>query len=1045
MGICVGIDVGSVALKLAVTGSAEDSESIQKLCDLNGHFWLWSGKSGRDEIVAALSECIRITRSPAAILQDLLEEVYRKIPEQEITRFAITGSNCQGLADFLGLEPSRDGAFVARVVQMFCPQARTVFEIGGRAFNFLPLNGEKNEKERRRKKRGGGGCEEGIGFFLEQQADRMGLSLDEMGEAACRAAQAPRISRGCSVFIKSDMIHSQQKGYKPDEVLRALCESVAIKFRTNAVKGKPVETPVAFVGGVSQNMGVVRALKQTFSLSDDDIIIPPFYAWCGAIGAAMGAAMGAATGAAMGAAAEAGRGRTEKGTAVTPALLRMYTPPKRRDAPISPLSFENVQFLNDRVPEEPDLSSGQFSAYMGIDIGSVSTKFSLLDQEGRLLYAIYRPTAGQPVEAVRGGMDEILAKFGDRLEILGVGTTGSGRELIAEIIGADAINDEITAHKEGAVHVSRVLGVEPPDTIFEIGGQDSKYISIEEGAVVDFAMNEACAAGTGSFLAEQAENLHINIRDEFARLAMEAPSPSHLGEFCTVIITRSLISLMHDGESVSNLVAGLALAVARNYLNLVVRRRPIGKVVYFQGGTASNRAVAAAFGAMLGRRIIVPPYNGVIGAMGAAVLARETLRESLRTTRFRGLRQEKLQMSSRNFTCRGCSNFCDVKEMTVDGRKSYWGNRCADRYSSPVVSSRKPVIPDLIELREKLFRKIAATGLEEGRMTIGLPRALHLFDLFPFWHTFFTELGMRVVMSPPSDSGIVESGQEIVEGNFCHPIDVAFGHVRHLAGADVDYILLPGADSVGLQNGACGSGGECARSCIWLRMLPDFMRMTTGLADASEKFLAPSLSLGLGLEAVQTELFRGVQKLGISKEESDTAAEKALMAQRKFQETLQDAGREALDILKETGEHGLVLVGRSYTIYDRNINCDVPRKLRTRYGANVIPYDFLPTVEAAGGNTAISGWEAAQRIRNAAHLTAGQENLHMIYNCSFPCGPDAEIKPLARRIADKPLLFLQFDGNGYDAGYMTRCEAFLASKGLLRTIVADDAAEEVLL
>ncbi len=295
--------------------------------------------------------------------------------------------------------------------------------------------------------------------------------------------------------------------------------------------------------------------------------------------------------------------------------------------------------LRDRVrPPQLPVLGAQEEAYLGIDIGSVSTNLVVLNAEGDVLHENYVRTDGRPIEVVRDGLRTIAQTLGDRIRICGVGTTGSGRELIGELVGADTITDEITAHTTGATHVARTLLGEPVDTIFEIGGQDAKFIAIEDGVVVDFAMNEACAAGTGSFLEEQAERLGVSIKEEFARLAFQSRSPVRLGERCTVFMEQDVNAWQQRGAAREDLVAGLAYSVALNYLHRVVRGRRIGRAIYFQGGTAYNDAVAAAFAGILGTRIIVPPHNGVIGAIGMALLAQEKVRGTGRATTFRGLR-----------------------------------------------------------------------------------------------------------------------------------------------------------------------------------------------------------------------------------------------------------------------------------------------------------------------------------------------------------------------------------------------------------------------
>ena len=377
------------------------------------------------------------------------------------------------------------------------PQVRTVFEIGGESSKYIRLAGGNIVDYDR-----SGECAAGTGSFLDQQALRMQYSVEEVGCVAGGASCAARIAGRCSVFAKSDMIHAQQKGYSPAEILRGLCDAVARNFKSSIVKGRPVEAPVALIGAVSQNSGVTGALREAFGLAESALLVPEQYAWCGAIGTAMLEAE-----------------EPQKRSILEIHRLRQHSEESVQDT--HPLSTENVVQLRDRVGAYvAPAGDGPIPAYLGLDIGSVSTNVVAIDEFGTVIHDVYLRTAGRPIEAVQQGLAEVAEQWGTRLQIRGVGTTGSGRELIAEFVGADVVNDEITAHKTGAVHISSTLGGEPVDTIFEIGGQDSKFISIENGVVVDFAMNEACAAGTGSFLEEQAEKLGVSIKGEFAKLAL---------------------------------------------------------------------------------------------------------------------------------------------------------------------------------------------------------------------------------------------------------------------------------------------------------------------------------------------------------------------------------------------------------------------------------------------------------------------------------------------------------------------------------------------
>jgi predicted CoA-substrate-specific enzyme activase len=997
MGITIGLDIGAISLKLAALGHPADRPILEALAGAHREFRL-ADLDGRPLVLSAYR---RIAGSPIQSTYDLLGELYETVPEDQVEGMRVTGSGGRTIAKVLGLFFENEFKAIARLMVRCYPQVRTVFELGGESSKYILLrHGGIQDYDR------SGECAAGTGSFLDQQALRLQYSVEDVGSVVCTAACAARIAGRCSVFAKSDMIHAQQKGYSPAQILRGLCDAVARNFKSAIVKGRPVEAPVALIGAVSQNAGVTHSLREAFGLSADQLIVPAEYAWCGAIGTAI---------------LEAEEPR--KRSILEIHRLRQHeTDPSPHDT--RPLSRENMRQLRDRVPVYHP-PAGKIPAYLGLDIGSVSTNLVAIDQFGSVIHDVYLRTAGRPIEAVEQGLAEVERLWGDRLEIRGTGTTGSGRELIAEFVGADVVHDEITAHKTGAIHISRTLGGEPVDTIFEIGGQDSKFISIENGVVVDFAMNEACAAGTGSFLEEQAEKLGISIQGEFARLALNAQSPTRLGERCTVFMERDVTAWLHKGETVPNLVAGLAYSIALNYLNRVVRGRRIGDVIYFQGGTAFNDAVTAAFAGLLGKQITVPPYNGVMGAVGMGLIAREWHQAGGAASRFRGYDLHKLHPASRDFVCKACSNFCDMKEFTIQGQKSYWGDKCSDRFRKPPATGRKPVVDDLFSYREGLLE---ALPVATGGLKVGLPRALSMLERLPFWRRYFAELGIETVLSPVTDPRISASGIELAVAQPCYPVQVAHGHVKALADAGVDYLWLPVmADSEAPDDG-CES-----HFCPWNQTLAWVLKSAPGLEPHAAKFLTPTLHFRLGPGQIKKALAGQARRLGVGRRASDRAVEAAFVEQRAFQDRLLAAGRRALAALEAAGEPGLVLAGRGYNLYDRGVNCDIPRKLRHRYGANVIPLDFVVSGRAPLGEEYSSMfWISGHKILEAARLVAEKPNLHLVYITNFKCGPDSYIKAFARAAAGAPLLSLQFDGHGNDAGYMTRCEAYLDSKGILR-------------
>lgn len=1062
MSINIGLDIGAVSLKLAAIGGPDDGPRFRALIERSETFYPATFPDSCAFVGRALvlSRYRRLQGSPIQSTFDLLKELYDFLPEEDVEGIRVTGSGSQLIAKVLGIYFENEFRAIAKGMRQFYPEIRTVFEMGGEASKYLRLDPDVTGKHLGIVDyQTSGECAAGTGSFIDQQATRLLYSIEQVGPAACGASCAARIAGRCSVFAKTDMIHAQQKGYSTEQILRGLCDAVARNYKSSLVKGRAVVPPVAFIGGVAMNEGVRNALREAFRLKDGDLIIPDHYAWLGAIGAAM-------------LESEEFRKRSFKRIH----QLRQHETARKNFDCTEALSMERVLLLRDRTAEarrrgaeeasgarcqasegviqggaasilSPDSflpaplsrsasqrlcgeqSSSALSrieSYLGIDIGSVSTNLVVIDAEGNLLKEIYLRTQGRPIEVVDRGLKEIEAELGAKIEIRGVGTTGSGRELIGELVGADTVNDEITAHKTGSMHVCKQMGMDPVDTIFEIGGQDSKFIRIDKGVVVDFTMNEACAAGTGSFLEEQAEKLGISIKEEFAQMALASASPARLGERCTVFMERDVTGLMHKGAEVGDLAAGLAYSVALNYLNRVVRGRKIGKVIFFQGGTAYNDAVAAAFSQILGKQIIVPPHNGVIGAIGMALIARDRMKSSGQPSRFRGYDLDRVNFTTREFVCQACSNFCDMKEFNIEGQRTYWGDKCSDKFRKRARTDRTPVVEDLVEWREKLLEETLLPS--RGSRTVGIPRTMFYFDRFPFWCAYFQELGFDVVLSSPTDRKISMAGEELAIAQPCFPVKVAHGHVRDLLEKGVDYVLLPNTVSA-----EAPEDGLESHLCPWNQTLPYVVRAVPQFDAAQEKFLSPTLHFHLGRKHVERALADFARGLGIKPRRNAQAVAAAYAAQDTFNQALQDAGREALARLHETNEPALVIVGRPYNIFDRSVNCDIPRKLRTLYGINVLPMEVLPLDdEDISDVNPNMYWNSGRRILAAARIVARYPNLHLVYISNFKCGPDSYIKSFVDEAAGKPSLVLQFDGHANDAGFITRCEAYLDSKGFLR-------------
>jgi predicted CoA-substrate-specific enzyme activase len=1032
----LGIDIGCISVKIAVVGGPEDRESFQALAAGSTLFHEAAGE-GRvlphpDAPPVLATAYRRIKGSPTDAARELLGQVLAALPAGSITAVGVTGTGGRLLGKMLDIPYENEFKAIARAIGALHPDVTTVFEMGGETSKFIRLETDQASGRVGIADYGtNGDCAAGTGSFMDQQANRLLYDIEDVGDIVGSAGKAASIAGRCSVFAKSDMIHAQQKGYQPPEVLKGLCNAVVRNYRGTITKGKEIGERVAFIGGVAANKGAVAALREAFETDADHLIIPAYYAWMGAIGSALTAA------------------DEQAGVEMVTLDLSLLEPGQAADFQTSEaLSMDRVILLRDRVKPYQFPAEGKIGAYLGVDVGSVSTNLVVLDQNGEMVKEIYVKTDGRPVEVVNKGLADIYNEMGDRLEILGVATTGSGRELIGELIGADTINDEITAHKTGATFIGRKLIDRVPDTIFEIGGQDSKFISLQDGVVVDFAMNEACAAGTGSFLEEQAEKLGIKIIGEFAELALSSQAPVKLGERCTVFMERDVNSYLQRGADKKDLVAGLAYSIAYNYLNRLVGQRHIGDTIYFQGGTAYNDSVAAAFSMILGKEIIVPPYNGVVGAIGAALLAREKMSATEAPSRFRGWDLEQVDYTVREFTCKGCSNECDIRQFTIGDEKTYWGDKCSDRYRKRAKVNKEPVIRDLVEFRNALFYSyitsaedytpLLRTGIDAPLGSIGIPRAMYTYDRLPFWATLFKTCGFDVVISRQTDKKIRALGIDDAVAEPCFPIRVAHGHVAELLEEGVDRVFIPN-----LLNEETDQPDIESHACPWGQTLPHVIRLAPRFEAYQDRFLTPTMHFRRGPEYVKQTLRKTLKPLGVPTKTIDQAVKEAYEAQTEFRARLMSAGAEALATLEEQDELGIVLVGRPYNIYDAGVNMDIPAKLRRYYGVNLIPLDFLPLWgKDTRQVTPNMFWNYGRKILQAAKVVAEHPNLHIIYMTNFKCGPDSYVKHFMRGVSPDPFLVLQFDEHTNDAGAMTRCEAYLDSKGFLRWWVRDDKAKQ---
>ena len=698
----IGLDAGSVSVKLVVLDESG-----------NKHYSRYKRHKGLPLSVALeLLKAFRQSREHKGAHKG-----------ESAQSLSVTGSAGRLIASILNIEPANEIVAQAYATHALFPHIKTIIEMGGEDSKLI-IMGENSRSVRDFSMNSV--CAAGTGSFLDQQAERLRITIEEFSELALKSKAPPRIAGRCSVFAKSDMIHLQQIATPVEDIVAGLCFAMARNFKGSISRGRNIIEPVSFQGGVAANKGLVRAFREIFGL--EKLFVPDDHALMGAIGAAL-------------------KNRDEGvinnfDLSKLDAFLKEYKPTAegypalKDDGVVMNESLTADVSSNVRHPSSSGtISSAKIRAYLGIDVGSISTNLAVTDESGRLLAKRYLMTAGRPIEAVRQGLTEIGDEVGDKIEIMGVGTTGSGRYMIADYVGADIVKNEITAQATAATFIDKDV-----DTIFEIGGQDSKYISLQHGIIVDFEMNKACAAGTGSFLEEQAEKLNIAIKGEFQERAFSAKSPCRLGERCTVFMENSLMANLQKGADKNDLLAGLAYSIVQNYINRVVAGKRIGKAIFFQGGVAFNKSVHAAFEKYLGEKITIPPHHDVTGAIGMALIARkhmETLKaqgngKKKLTTTFKGFELSKRPYEISSFECKACPNVCEINRVKVTGEEGFlfYGGRC-EKYD--VKRKKKSEVPDLFSFRDEMLwqthenYKAGAERAGTGNLKNENRHPLHLF------------------------------------------------------------------------------------------------------------------------------------------------------------------------------------------------------------------------------------------------------------------------------------------------------------------------------
>lgn len=950
-------------------------------------------------------------------LERLLEELRRRYDPRSVRSVSFTGLHGERLAEQLEapyeVETICQVLGAARVV----PGVRTVISIGGQDAALFQLSHDT----------GGwhldafnmnGPCASGTGSFIDQQAERLASSMYgaafevdavhvdsvlrdfiELGQA--HTDPAPVACR-CTVFTKSDMIHLQNKGESLANIVAGLHYGNVANFMSTMAAGRELHPPIIFIGGMACNQLQVQAFRKHFP----DLIVPPHATSLGALGTALQSQ------------------RLGRRFAVADALSRLARPGGGGDFPrAEPLRMELTRFDPDNSlePAVPD-PEHPILCCLGIDVGSTTTKYALIDGDGRILHKCYLQTRGKPIEVTRELLGTLHREMKDGVTIRGIATTGSGRNVVGDFVDADLIIDEITAHAGAAVAVDPTV-----DTIFEIGGQDSKYIRIEDGHPLDFDMNKVCAAGTGSFLHELANKMKINIVGEFESLALASEHPVHLAERCTVFMESDLVSYAQKGVAREDLIGGLCYAIVHNYLNRVVGKRSIGGRVMFLGGPSLNRGIVAAFEKVLKKPLVVPRHREVLGAYGAALAVQEALRSGEFSPRERDLKA--LEHASGRVTetvCRAdqrCHNECKLKVYDFCGRKSIWGGECG-RYdvtrsdvkpSRDFFAERNALYLDALRERATFVDAAPASAPGYGAKagTVGIPLAIHGLEWGLLWVNLFTELGYEVVVTPPTNHRIVAAGVESVTAETCFPIKVFHGHVKQ---------LLDGSETLFLPNVIdmpTPREQEAGLFCPLVEGSQYMVRAAFGIDD--QRLIRSDFYLKEGIEGLCWSLEKALPKVPPGRIRK--AAQIAWQAQQGFRRRLQDLGERWL-ATRSPAVPLWIVTGRPYNLYDERMNLRLGKHL-ARLGIEALPMDFLDLEAEDLSDFPRMYWGLGARILRAAKRIRRSPGWYGLHITNFSCGADSFIEHFYRQVlGDKPPLVLELDEHSAVAGALTRIEAY---------------------
>ncbi|MFX1366158.1 MAG: acyl-CoA dehydratase activase [Promethearchaeota archaeon] len=907
-------------------------------------------------------------------------EIFKKYNVDENSKIVITG---QATGSFLNFPYISEIECLEKVLSFYNLQPDIVLSLGGETFSVYPIKNGIIKNIISTSK-----CAAGTGEFIVQQLQRMGLSIEE-GIKISKEGEFTQLATRCSVHCKSDATHKLNKGEcEPKDIAKTLINDLARKVSEMIQTAQWPTKLVLVSGGVTQNKVFIENLSRF--LPNSDIKVLPESPYLEAFGASIFAS------------------ELEKTSNSTKDWLK---PLKFEFQTHEPLS-QSKSLLDYRVNIDNERRVKERVKYiLGIDAGSTTTKAVLFNTSTCSVDAsVYLRTLGNPILATKQCIDSLIKQVGNKsIKLIQCGVSGSAREMVSVYLDNCRSFNEILTHARAATEE-----IPNVNTVFEIGGQDSKFISFLKGVPIDYAMNEGCSAGTGSFLEESASvDMGIKVED-ISDIAIKSTHPIAFGERCAAFINTDLRNALQQGAKIEDVVAGLVYSIADNYISRIVGPRHIGENLLFLGGVALNRSVALAIAARSQRKVIVPAHPELMGAVGTALMTKDLLENNIISEReynLKNLIKGEIQIKD-TFRCKACENNCEIERILIRGKVYPFGGLCSKYKLLRQKGTEIEEGQDIIEVRNKMmFEEFGAITLKNARGTIGIPMALTSHILFPLYTKFINELGYNVMLSNPSKLGNTKTIAPI-----CYPGELVHGAVNDLINRNVDFIFLPYVVELEIP-----SRYIHGYTCPSTTTIPDIIR--AAFENESEKILSPHIGISEDLiETTLQEFGRIACLLGLEKEMGINAGKDALSHYKKFKEKYNEYGKNKLkDLLKKPS---VIIAGRPYVVYPPDVNIALPRKIVSR-GYNAIPSDLLPLLNKETSHSR-NVWSLTQEIENAVEHVKKNPDLYICFVSCFSCGPDGTMyHHFRQQLEGQVFCYLEIDSHTAHAGFETRVGAFL--------------------